>query len=285
MLLETLYGLLVVIAAIAGRSGAFTHGMSLRASTRSSPLPEYKAVVVGSGGVGKSCLTIQLVQHQFYEDYDPTIEDSYRHKTTIDGEQSVLDILDTAGQEEYAMMLDQYLSGGDGFLLVYSITSRKSFEEIKNLHKRIQNVKEHKKRIAMVLVGNKCDLEKDREVSESEGRALARRWAVPFYETSAKRRTHVEDSFFELAREVKRLRLAETAGEETNKLKLMWRSFRSWLSNKWRRVRRKDKPKRRTENRLKSAASARSSVRASSKRSGGRGRSAAGRSASARSGR
>ncbi|KAH7970207.1 hypothetical protein HPB49_000859 [Dermacentor silvarum] len=64
-------------------------------------MTEYKLVVVGAGGVGKSALTIQLIQNHFVDEYDPTIEDSYRKQVVIDGETCLLDILDTAGQEEY----------------------------------------------------------------------------------------------------------------------------------------------------------------------------------------
>jgi len=64
----------------------------------SSPKPrfpyEYKIVVVGSGGVGKSALTIQLVQNHFIDEYDPTIEDSYRRQVAVDGDICLLDILD-----------------------------------------------------------------------------------------------------------------------------------------------------------------------------------------------
>ncbi|KAJ2545791.1 RAS1 protein, partial [Coemansia sp. RSA 1933] len=62
---------------------------------------EYKLVVVGGGGVGKSALTIQFIQSHFVDEYDPTIEDSYRKQCAIDGETAMLDVLDTAGQEEY----------------------------------------------------------------------------------------------------------------------------------------------------------------------------------------
>ena len=70
-------------------------------------MTEYKLVIVGGGGVGKSALTIQLIQNHFIDEYDPTIEDSYRKQVTIDEETCLLDILDTAGQEEYSAMRDQ----------------------------------------------------------------------------------------------------------------------------------------------------------------------------------
>ncbi|EPQ16351.1 GTPase HRas [Myotis brandtii] len=91
-------------------------------------MTEYKLVVVGAGGVGKSALTIQLIQNHFVDEYDPTIEDSYRKQVVIDGETCLLDILDTAGQEEYSAMRDQYMRTGEGFLCVFAINNTKSFE-------------------------------------------------------------------------------------------------------------------------------------------------------------
>ncbi|KAM9764258.1 GTPase HRas isoform 4-T6 [Dama dama] len=93
-------------------------------------MTEYKLVVVGAGGVGKSALTIQLIQNHFVDEYDPTIEDSYRKQVVIDGETCLLDILDTAGQEEYSAMRDQYMRTGEGFLCVFAINHAKSFEDI-----------------------------------------------------------------------------------------------------------------------------------------------------------
>ncbi|XP_061555598.1 GTPase KRas isoform X2 [Phycodurus eques] len=93
-------------------------------------MTEYKLVVVGAGGVGKSALTIQLIQNHFVDEYDPTIEDSYRKQVVIDGETCLLDILDTAGQEEYSAMRDQYMRTGEGFLCVYAINNTKSFEDV-----------------------------------------------------------------------------------------------------------------------------------------------------------
>ena len=82
----------------------------------------------------------------------------------IDDEVALLDVLDTAGQEEYSAMREQYMRTGEGFLLVYSITSRQSFDEITTFQQQILRVKD-KDYFPMVVVGNKCDLENDREVT------------------------------------------------------------------------------------------------------------------------
>lgn len=84
----------------------------------------------------------------------------------IDDEVALLDVLDTAGQEEYSAMREQYMRTGEGFLLVYSITSKQSFDEITTFQQQILRVKD-KDYFPMVVVGNKCDLESEREVSRA----------------------------------------------------------------------------------------------------------------------
>ena len=91
---------------------------------------EYKIVVLGSGGVGKSALTVQFVQGIFVEKYDPTIEDSYRKQVEVDGQQCMLEILDTAGTEQFTAMRDLYMKNGQGFVLVYSITAQSTFNDL-----------------------------------------------------------------------------------------------------------------------------------------------------------
>ena len=91
-------------------------------------MTDYRLVVVGAGGVEKIALTIQLMQNHFVDEYDPTIEDSYRGQVVIDGETCLLDILDTAGQEDYAAIRDNYFRSGEGFLCVFSITEDDSFQ-------------------------------------------------------------------------------------------------------------------------------------------------------------
>lgn len=160
-------------------------------------------MVVGGGGVGKSCLTIQLIQSHFVDEYDPTIEDSYRKQCVIDDEVALLDVLDTAGQEEYSAMREQYMRTGEGFLLVYSITSRQSFEEILTFQQQILRVKD-KDYFPIIIVGNKCDLDAEREVSRQEGEQLAHQFKCAFIETSAKSRINVDNAFFNIVREIRR---------------------------------------------------------------------------------
>lgn len=163
---------------------------------------EYKLVVVGGGGVGKSALTVQLIQSHFLDEYDPTIEDSYRKQTTIDNEQVMLDILDTAGQEEFNAMREQYMRSGEGFLLVYAINSRSSLEELLSFNEQIHRVKDSDE-VPIMVVGNKSDLEMERQVSYEEGLSLADSFNCPFIETSAKQRINVEEAFYGLVRQIR----------------------------------------------------------------------------------
>lgn len=118
-----------------------------------------------------------------------------------------MDILDTAGQEEFSVMREMYMRTGEGFLLVYSVTSRQSFEEVASFYNQILRVKDAD-RVPLVLVGNKCDLEIHRQVMTSEGQTLASSWGVPFFEASAFHRTNVDESFHQLIREIRNDRQA-----------------------------------------------------------------------------
>lgn len=185
----------------------------------------YKLVVLGDGGVGKTALTIQLCLNHFVETYDPTIEDSYRKQVQIDGQSCMLEVLDTAGQEEYIALRDQWIRDGEGFVLVYSISSRSSFARIQRFHSQIQRVKETAMagsptypgsplsvaspifgQAPVMLVGNKCDRVTEREVSIQEGQALAKDLGCDFVEASAKNCVNVEKAFFDVVRQLRRQR-------------------------------------------------------------------------------
>eukprot|EP01027_Heterolobosea_sp_BB2_P022425 GEZU01033021.1.p1 GENE.GEZU01033021.1~~GEZU01033021.1.p1 ORF type:complete len:968 (+),score=243.56 GEZU01033021.1:73-2976(+) len=120
-----------------------------------------------------------------------------------DGQTCMLDILDTAGQEEYSALRDQYYRTGDGFLIVYSVTDRRSLNEAAEIRENLLRVKDSDD-VPIVLVANKTDLDYERTVTREEGESLARSWNAPFIETSAKLRTNVDEAFFQLVREIPR---------------------------------------------------------------------------------
>ncbi|KAK1154730.1 GTP-binding protein Rit1-like, partial [Acipenser oxyrinchus oxyrinchus] len=141
-------------------------------SVSSGQSREYKLVMLGEGGVGKSAIIMQFISHRFPEDHDPTIEDAYKTQIRIDNEPANLDILDTAGQAEFTAMRDQYMRAGEGFIISYSITDRRSFHEAREFKQLIHRVRRTADTPA-VLVGNKSDLQHLRQVSREEGQGLA----------------------------------------------------------------------------------------------------------------
>jgi len=165
----------------------------------------YKLVMLGGGAVGKSAITVQLVSGHFVQIYDPTIEDSYRTSISVDGEMVSLDILDTAGQEEYSALRDQYMRSGDGYVIVYSITSTTSFLEANSFREQLFRVldKDVTEHVPIVLCGNKCDLETERQVQTEEAQKLAEEWKVLFFETSAKNKINITETFQALIKDIK----------------------------------------------------------------------------------
>uniref|UniRef100_A0A8C0IYJ1 RAS related 2 n=1 Tax=Chelonoidis abingdonii TaxID=106734 RepID=A0A8C0IYJ1_CHEAB len=155
-----------------------------------------------------SALTIQFIQSYFVTDYDPTIEDSYTKQCVIDEKAARLDILDTAGQEEFGAMREQYMRTGEGFLLVFSVTDRGSFEEIYKFQRQILRVKDRDE-FPMILVGNKADLDHQRQVTQEEGQQLARQLKVTYMEASAKMRLNVDQAFHELVRVIRKFQEQE----------------------------------------------------------------------------
>lgn len=174
-----------------------------------SSLALHKVIMVGSGGVGKSALTLQFMYDEFVEDYEPTKADSYRKKVVLDGEEVQIDILDTAGQEDYAAIRDNYFRSGEGFLLVFSITEHESFTATAEFREQILRVKAEEDKIPLLVVGNKSDLEDRRQVSVEEARGKAEEWGVQYVETSAKTRANVDKVFFDLMREVRGKKMSE----------------------------------------------------------------------------
>lgn len=116
----------------------------------------------------------------------------------------MLEILDTAGTEQFTAMRDLYMKNGQGFLLVFSITSTVTLNDLHDLRDQILRVKDGEN-VPMVLVGNKCDLEDERMVSREQGMELSQQWGgKPFYETSARFKINVDEVFYDLVRQINR---------------------------------------------------------------------------------
>ena len=161
---------------------------------------QYKVVMLGSGAVGKSAITVQMVSGHFLSSYDPTIEDSYRTTINVNNKDIILNIIDTAGQEEFYALRDQYMRSGDGYIIVFSITSITSFLEVNAIKEQLNIVldADNNTLIPIILVGNKCDLEEYRQVQSSDAQRLAEEWKVKYFETSAKNKTNINRIFEEL---------------------------------------------------------------------------------------
>ncbi|KAF6019389.1 hypothetical protein EB796_022279 [Bugula neritina] len=170
--------------------------------------------MVGSGGVGKSALTLQFMYDEFVEDYEPTKADSYRKKVVLDGTEEQIDILDTAGQEDYVAIRDNYFRSGEGFLCVFSITESESLQSTRDFREQILRVKNDED-IPFILIGNKCDLTEKRQVSQEQAQSLAAEWNVPYVETSAKNNENVDKVYFDLLREIRNRKTSNGRKETT----------------------------------------------------------------------
>jgi len=174
----------------------------------------FKVIVFGEAGVGKSALSIRYVCQEFSSTYEPTIEDKYQTDIEVDSCPIKVEVIDTAGNDVFRRMRDQYIKNGDGFLLVYSVTDRWSSHSLTAFREQILAVKRQKQRIIpeipMVLVGNKCDLEDERQVSYQDGKKIAASFFCPFFETSAKNDIGVDEVFTNLARQIKESKAGST---------------------------------------------------------------------------
>lgn len=162
----------------------------------------YKVALLGAGGVGKSYLTLQFTHGKFDEDaYDPTIEDQYTKNFEVDGRAIKLEILDTAGQEGFQHLLAVYLQEREAFILVFDITESSSFTIVSNL---VQNILSYKgNETPIVVVGNKTDLAKNRQVEKHQGQTLIHEFRFAEYiEASAKLNLNVDLIFSTLVKNI-----------------------------------------------------------------------------------
>jgi DIRAS family GTP-binding Ras-like protein 2 len=158
---------------------------SMSARQRAETSTDYRVVVFGAAGVGKSSLILRFVRGTFKDTYVPTIEDTYRQVITINKAVFSLQITDTTGSHQFPAMQRLNIQKGHAFILVYSITNRQSVEELKSIYKDIVEIKgDEIKNIPMMLIGNKCDESGSRAVTTTSGENLAQHWHRAFMEVS-----------------------------------------------------------------------------------------------------
>jgi len=180
-----------------------------------------KLLLIGDSGVGKSCLLLRFSDDSFTPSFITTIGIDFKIRTIeLEGKRIKLKIWDTAGQERFRTITTAYYRGAMGILLVYDVTDDKSFANIRNW---IRNIEQHaSENVNKILIGNKCDLVDKKVVDTSRGKALADEFNIKFLETSAKNSINVDEAFISLAKDIKK-RLIDNAspelGENNNVIK------------------------------------------------------------------
>ena len=177
-------------------------------------------VVVGEPGVGKSATAMRFMSDAFYEEYDPTIEDNYRRQCDVDDQTVIIDVLDTAAPEEYSAMRDGYIRSAHGFVVLFSVVDRQSFERAYDYLMKIEHFTDHRRETPPVmLVGNKCDLSDERTVDSGEASDFVKEVsaASKYMECSAKTGHLVEAVFFEMVRLVRRYNIRNNGNDSANR--------------------------------------------------------------------
>ena len=189
-------------------------------------MEKQKIMILGGSSVGKTSLRIVFREGFFIEPskYDPVTESTCSNRKMVDDQETIVDVWDIgAGINPFnaKLMKDLCVKGSEGFILVYSITSKESFNELRNIYNEIQLIKDNcyennenndeireKVKIPIVIVGNKKDLETGREVSEEEGKELAKEFNCPFIEVSSMDVPLANESLFLAIREIRKFPLS-----------------------------------------------------------------------------
>mmetsp|Transcript_27802 Transcript_27802/g.38840 ORF Transcript_27802/g.38840 Transcript_27802/m.38840 type:complete len:193 (+) Transcript_27802:99-677(+) len=162
---------------------------------------EVRLITIGDSATGKSSLILRYTKGMFQEERKATVGIDLKIKSaTVLGRPTKVRVWDTAGQEQFRTITRNYYRGAQGVLLVYDITNKDSFKHVSKWIKDVENYAEPG--VSVVLLGNKCDLEDKRQVTRSEGQAIAQEYEVDFFETSALSGSSVEESFGSLVEKI-----------------------------------------------------------------------------------
>ncbi len=160
-----------------------------------------KLMVLGDSSVGKSSILSKYCKNEFMSKYITTIGIDFQIKyLNINNKRIKLQIWDTAGQERYRVVTKNYFNTSNGFVIIYDITSRESFNNINNWMEQIESIVGD--RVKCIIFGNKNDLVSERKVQKEEGEELAKRYNCSFFETSAKEGNNIEEGFKSITLEI-----------------------------------------------------------------------------------
>ncbi|KAF1346752.1 small GTPase superfamily [Delphinella strobiligena] len=154
-----------------------------------------KMAIVGSRSVGKSSLTVQFVDGHFVDSYYPTIENTFSKVIRYKNQDFAVEMIDTAGQDEYTILNSKHFIGIHGYMIVYSVGSKQSFEMVRIIRDKILN---HMgaDTVPLIVVGNKADLRPEqRQVKAEDGRKLAEELQCGWTEASARFNENVNTAF------------------------------------------------------------------------------------------
>lgn len=159
----------------------------------------FKVVLLGEGRVGKTSLVMRYCQGAFSDKTQSTVQASYLAKKLTLGETRVyLAVWDTAGQERFHALGPIYYRDANGALLVYDVTDPDSFQKVKKWVKELRKMLGQD--VVLTIAANKCDLERNRQVSVEDGEAYAAQVGAHHFSTSAKTGKGVDDAFLDLAK-------------------------------------------------------------------------------------
>jgi small GTP-binding protein len=159
--------------------------------------PLVKLLLIGESSVGKTCLLIRYAENRFQDTFFTTVGMDFKGRTVVICDRKVrLQIWDTAGQEKFRGIARAYYRGAHGILLVFDVTNQFTFAQTRGW---MSSIRENTtSSVAIILVGNKCDL--PRQVTVEQAQAFAQEYGIQYYETSAKDGMHVESTFMALAK-------------------------------------------------------------------------------------
>ncbi|KAI0398641.1 putative small G-protein Ras2 [Xylaria palmicola] len=199
---------------------------------------DYRIVVLGAEGIGKTSLTMRFLGHGFSPNYDPTIEDSFRTDHTINDLRYSLKLLDTSSREQYVKQCDDWIRQSDGVVLVYNVTSRDSFGSLQHLIDRVIQVKKWgpkdpaascPSRLPIMIVGNKIDLQEKQVVEAKEGHKLAGDNNCMFTETSAMYGKNVNKAFSDVVKVL--ISLSSQSSDAPSPEILLWGALFPWMKS------------------------------------------------------